>query len=251
MLSSLTNFRDIGGYRGLDNKKVKSQLIYRSGEINHLTAEDHQAFQSEYHIATIFDLRSDSERKERPNETFEGVTTVPIDILKAMNQSVGMDDFKAEATQKHPDEYMLEIYQAFITNPSAREGYKLFLETIADLDSPFIFHCFAGKDRTGFGAALILSLLGVSDLDIYHDYLLTNKLRKKANNKLVETMAREGIPKEQLEMFRTMMEVKYEYLDESFKQINEHYGTVENYVINGLGVSKETITKIQEKYLES
>ncbi|MGX6961511.1 tyrosine-protein phosphatase [Vagococcus xieshaowenii] len=250
MLESLTNFRDIGGYRGLDNKKVTQHLMYRSGEINHLTKEDHQAFLEDYHIQTIFDFRSTSEREERPNELFDGVTTVAIDILKGMEQSVGMADLKEEASQKHPDEYMLDIYRAFITEPSAREGYKEFLETVATLDTPFIFHCFAGKDRTGFGAALILALLGVSELDIYHDYLLTNKLRKKANNKLIETMAREGMPKEQLEMFRIMMEVKYEYLAESFAQIKEHFGTVEQYVLEGIGVDAATISQIRNKYLE-
>ncbi|MGX7030717.1 tyrosine-protein phosphatase [Vagococcus zengguangii] len=250
MLPTLTNFRDIGGYRGLDNKKVKQALIYRSGEINHLSPEDHQSFQDEYHIETIFDFRSDSERDERPNENFDGVTTYAIDILKGMQRSVSLDDLKEEATQTRPDAFMLEAYRAFVTDPSARAGYKQFIETVATLDKPFIFHCFAGKDRTGFAAALILSLLGVSELDIYHDYLLTNLMRKKANNKMIETMAREGAPKEQLEMFQIMMEVKHEYLAESFAQIKQHYGTVEQYVLEGLDVSPELIAQIRAKYLE-
>ena len=251
MLPTLTNFRDIGGYRGLDNKKVKKYLIYRSGEINHLSSEDHQAFQTDYHIQTIFDFRSDSEREERPNEAFDGVTTYALDILKGMTHSVGLDDLKEEATEINPDAFMLEAYRAFVMDDEARKGYKVFLETIVELDTAFIFHCFAGKDRTGFAAALILSLLGVSELDIYHDYLLTNRLREKANNKLIETMAREGASKEQLAMFKIAMEVKLEYLAESFNKIKEHYGTVEQYVLNGLQVSPDTIAKIRAKYLEN
>lgn len=247
MLKTLTNFRDIGGYRTDDHKKVKKGLIYRSGEITDLSKEDHQAFEDTYGIKTIFDFRSESEIEERPNQLFEGVTTIHIDILKGLaGKSTSQEDLmngKADA-----DEYMTSIYREFIHTPSAREAYKEFLEDVAVLNGPFIFHCFAGKDRTGFGAALILSILGVSKLDIYHDYLLTNDLRKKANDKMMEQLVKQGMDRTQVAEFRKMMEVKAEYLDASFSEMEKEYGTLENYLIKGLGLTQETIKTIREKY---
>lgn len=248
-MKTLTNFRDIGGYETQSGRKIKKNLMFRSGEISRLSKEDHQAFEYDFGIQTIFDFRGEDEKLKSPNDSFDRVKTVDLDICKDSNgNSASMEDLIRGKTD--PDTYMKSLYRDFIFTDSSRKGYRTFLEHISELETPFIFHCFAGKDRTGFGAALILSILGVSKSNIYHDYLLTNRLRQKANDRLLGEMKKTGANNEELEMVRTMMEVKPDYLDVSFNEIEENYGDIHHFIKDGLDVTKDVVDKIKWQYTE-
>ncbi|MGX6979967.1 tyrosine-protein phosphatase [Vagococcus elongatus] len=248
-MKTLTNFRDIGGYETQSGRKIKKNLMFRSGEISRLSKKDHQAFEKDFGIQTIFDFRGEDEKLKSPNDSFERVQTVNLDICKDSNgNSASMEDLIQGKTD--PDSYMKDLYKDFIFTDSSRQGYRTFLEHVSELDSPFIFHCFAGKDRTGFGAALLLSIMGVSKSNIYHDYLLTNRLRQKANERILSEMKKNGLNSNELEMVRTMMEVKPAYLDVSFKEIEENYGNVSRFIKDGLDVPKDVVDKIKFQYTE-
>ncbi|WEG72919.1 tyrosine-protein phosphatase [Vagococcus intermedius] len=247
-MESLINFRDMGNIPTLDGKKVVEGKLFRSGEICGLTEKDQSLFTGKYGIKKIFDFRGDSEVVLKPDDSFSDVVYYQIDIMRdSLGKTAGFDSMMSEA--EAADQHMLQIYRDLVLTSSSQEGYQLFLEEIAKDNCPFIFHCFAGKDRTGFGAALLLSLLGVSEELIYEDYLETNRARKTANDQILEELRVKGLSESQLASISVMMYVKKDYLDESFQLITERYGNVINYIQNGLGISLETIEKIRALYL--
>lgn len=145
---------------------------------------------------------------------------------------------------------MYQLYRDFVTTESARKGYAAFLTEIAQDTQPFIFHCFAGKDRTGFAAMLLLSLLEVDEEQIMSDYLETNRLRAAANQQMIEEMAKNGASLEQQAGVKTMLEVKADYLYTSLEEIHKQYGDVMGYVEKGLGLSYKLVEKLQNDYTE-
>lgn len=247
-MKTLVNFRDAGGIKNEAGQTVVKGKIFRSGEIVGLSASDRQLFTETYGIETIFDFRSKSEITERPDDTFTGVHYENIDIMKNVpGPTASLADMENAATEA--DEHMRTIYNEMVTSPSCREGFSQFLKGVAATDAPFIFHCFAGKDRTGMGAALILEILGVSREAIYTDYLATNEQRKEANANMLAEMKEKGASAEQLAAIGVMMTVKAEYLDVAYQQMGEHYGSPLAFIQEGLGLSATELATIRSKYL--
>lgn len=247
-MDSLVNFRDIGGYVGKDGKRVALKRILRSGEVVGLSDEDKQVLINDYQLSDIVDFRGEVEVNERPDDSIDRVTYHHIDILgDLLNDDAG----KSGLTQiDDPKLHMQQLYAEMVELSSAKKGYHDFFNQLLEKASgSTLFHCFAGKDRTGLGAALVLSILGVSQEDIFTDYLKTNSQRKEANDALVEEYRKEGYSAKELDSIEEKLYVRKEYLEEAFRVINENYGSVENYVIEGLDIPKESLKKLQDMYL--
>ncbi len=246
-MKTLVNFRDAGGYQTAEGHKVKTGKIYRSGEIVDLSVEDKDKFVNEYGIKTIFDLRGASELAERPDDTFAGTHYINLDIMKDLDgQSSSLEDLIAEPTSA--DDHMKSLYRGMILSKSGQTGYRQFLEQVASSDDPFIFHCFAGKDRTGVAAALVLDLLEVSKIDIYADYLKTNQMRKAANDLMIAGMREKGMDEAQLKEVETMMYVKKDYLDVAYETMNAEFGGLKGFVKDGLGLSDNLVKDLKTLY---
>lgn len=128
-----------------------------------------------------------------------------------------------------------------------KDKYKPFFQELLkmpDTDA-LLFHCTAGKDRTGIGAALFLHALGVSDEIVLQDYLATNEYRKAENEKMVKMMTQFGI-KEQVA--RDMAGVKPEYLIATVKAIMQQYGSVDQFMTEELGLKADDIALLKKKY---
>lgn len=248
-MKSLVNFRDIGNITTLDGQVVKSNFFLRSGEVVNLQESAVERLLNDYKLATIIDLRGEKETTERPDDTLTGVDYVNIDILKDVKgQGASFEDLLKGSGSA--DLGMLELYEELILTDGARRGYQEFLELIiSNPQSPVLFHCFAGKDRTGLAAALILKSLNVSDKLIYEDYLKTNQMRKEANQLIINDLKEKGLTQEQLDEVLVMMNVDKRYLEHSFKVINQEYGNFENYVINGLKMPKDFFTEMKGAFL--
>ncbi|MFV0393118.1 MAG: tyrosine-protein phosphatase [Coprobacillaceae bacterium] len=234
-MKSLVNFRDIGGYQTPKGKVITGKF-FRSGEPVRLVEEDIIALKDTYGIKAFYDFRGDSEIKERPDDVIEGIEIIHLDIIGAINNNASLSSMKSN--NGDADEIMKLVYKMIIKESASREKYKQFLESVYEYDQDAIlFHCFAGKDRTGLGAAFILKILGVSDEDIYEDYLKTNVMRKAANDILLEEAKNEGASTWDLDRLKSMLYVKKEYLDCAFETINEVYGSFDTFIEEGLGLS--------------
>lgn len=164
--SSVFNFRDVGGYPGLDGRPVRWRRLYRSDSLHRLADADREAFAA-LGVRTVVDLR-------RPREidrygripTYEGLTYRHIHPEHQEWDEIPYEEGMGFA------HWLAERYLELTETGYA--GIAAAIEVIAGEDSaPVVVHCAAGKDRTGVVCALTLSLLGVSDEDIATDYSLS------------------------------------------------------------------------------
>jgi len=119
---------------------------------------------------------------------------------------------------------------------------------VLNKDSTMLFHCSAGKDRTGIAAALILYTLGVDEQTILNDYMATNYYRAAENNRAIAGMTRAYGMNET--MAHNMMAAREEYLNATFAAIRKNYGTIDNYLEKEMGLDKDKRRKLKELYIE-
>jgi protein-tyrosine phosphatase len=162
------NFRDLGGYIGTGGKAVKWGRIYRSGVMSSLTRPD-VAYLASLGISVVCDLRSAQERSREPSMLIgdERVKIMSHDYELASSMSrLTQSTTRAQAIEAFSDAY---LNFATILKPQ----YTDMFASLVDSDAPFALNCSAGKDRTGVGSALILSVLGVDRASVIADYGLT------------------------------------------------------------------------------
>lgn len=248
MATDITNWRSLGGYIGADNRKVKEGLLFRCGQLYNLTPAQKDALQNKYHIKRLFDFRGADERKEFPDDLWDGVDYEIIDVLKdsQVNQA-SVDEIISADNGAQQD--MLTTYEELVTENSARQGYHQFLIALVTNPVPTAFHCFAGKDRTGVAAALILKSLGVSDAQIYCDYLKTIAARKQANEEILAYL-KDKLTSSQLDDVALALTVQKSYLQRYFTTLYQNYGSFDNYLREGLGLPSDFKDQMQKIYLE-
>jgi protein-tyrosine phosphatase len=184
--STTYNFRDVGGYPGLDGRTVRWRRLFRADSLGRLAGADWEAF-AELGVRTVIDLRRvfEVEAHGRVPET-DGLA-----YLNPVLKHVDWTDVPHPEGTAH-ERWLADRYLNFLED--GREAIATALSVIAEPESaPVVVHCMAGKDRTGVVCALALALLGVSDDDIAADYALTEvamarltaELREK-NPKIVE-----------------------------------------------------------------
>lgn len=250
-LKGVNNFRDIGGYKTEDGRRVKWNKFYRSDALGTLTMEDIE-YVKKLGVKAVFDYRSNMEVEKSPDPNIDGIELFNISAMRALDKSDKnfsmFDLIKKEGSLKHIDKDMLKNgYKDMVINNEA------FRETIKYIDkkenTPIIFHCTAGKDRTGLAAALILIALGVSKEIILEDYMLTNTYIKSNNDRLMKPIISMLKDKESIDIFKALMGVKKEYILESFNTIKDNYGTIENYLNKEYGLDDEKLNRLRDYYL--
>ncbi|MGH9171297.1 MAG: tyrosine-protein phosphatase [Acidimicrobiales bacterium] len=161
------NFRDIGGYRTDSGRFTRWGLVYRSDGLHRLTAADLADYER-LGIQTVYDLRGDQERLEKPNP----MPSVHVNVESQVPRHE-FEDGSALQTAMDAENRLRDVYLATL-----RTGPILFGELLTALAAPehlpAVIHCMGGKDRTGVATALLLSTLGVDRATILDDYELTN-----------------------------------------------------------------------------
>ena len=218
-MNSVVNFRDIGGFPTQQGTVVKTGHFFRSGELVNVAQEDQQKLVEDYQIKRIYDFRSAAETQERPDDSIQGTNYLHIDILADIQaQTASLEGMLK--TVGSPDEAMDMAYKEMVLSNSGRKGYQTFFENFLSYpQEAILFHCFAGKDRTGIGAALILSALGVEHSYILEDYLKTNEQRKTANEQIIAQYQANGTPPAEIQQLETLLYVKKEYLATALQAI--------------------------------
>lgn len=254
-IASVPNLRDLGGYKTKDGKTVKRGLVYRANQLYHVSPEDMRKL-SELGLKNSFDLRTYAERQPRPDEVPPEVDVVWLDVLA---DAPGAGPAQNERLMKNPkaaneafgggkaDEGFIASYRQFVSLPSARHEFrKLFLMLGDENELPALFHCTTGKDRTGWAAAALLTLLGVPKEVVMEDYLRSNDyvipLYQEVIDKFVEAGGEKEIP-------MTLLGVKKKYLDASFDEVEKKHGTIEKYFSEGLGIDAAKQKALRDLYL--
>lgn len=247
MTVSLTNFRSLGGYP-VANGHIRDGLLFRGGQLDDLSGNQINYLQRDLKITRIIDFRSLDERKQFPDSLWQPVEYQPIDVLidaKKNGVSIdGMIDNAGDIT-----DVMLATYEQLVVSDSAREGYHQFLEELIEKPEPTFFHCFAGKDRTGVAAAIILKAAGADQQLIFDDYLRTNDARKAANAKIIQQLAPKLSVAQQHSLAQALV-VEPDYLQRFFDTVHQKYGSFDGYLTTGLRLPADFSEKLRNLYVQ-
>lgn len=256
-IQSVPNLRDVGGYRTRDGATVRFGRFYRSTDLSKVTVDDAHRL-AELGLVTVFDLRTASERDAAPDRAPGTAREVPLDVLAdkvsgsmaAQLQNVLDDPLILEKylSDAHAMDLFLETYRDLITLPSALAAYRGMFTDLAGPDVlPALVHCTTGKDRTGWGTASLLLLLGVDEADVFHDYLLTNEQLLPSFQPVFDKFTAGGGNPELLSL---ILGVRREYLETALAQMRESFGTIERYFTDGLGIDAAGQDAIRTHLLE-
>jgi protein-tyrosine phosphatase len=243
-LKGAVNCRDIGGYATKDGHHVKWNKLYRSAEMSKLTDSDLLELRQRQ-ISTVVDFRGVEESKRAPDHL-----NVNMDYLlcPAGSDSSLVGWMKTVSSLKSGGDSMMISYYGKTEFFAAR--YKPFFQKLIALPDgqAILYHCTAGKDRTGIGTALLLYSLGVPYETILNDYLASNYYRRSENEKMVHSMINGMHMNEDVAW--SPVSVKKEYLDATFEAIREQYGSVDNFLKNELDLDQTKIDLIKTKFLQ-
>lgn len=242
------NFRDIGGYRTIDGRIVKTGMMYRSGNLSRLTENGKNSL-IELGIKRIIDLRGIEEVSTFADPVVKGIACHHTPLLsdeKILGQIEGHTDFATMLKKTKPGEFLLTLNQSMVTYRYAFQ--QVFNVILTEPESPFLFHCMAGKDRTGAISALLLSLLGVSREDILADYLFTNEQKNEINTHF-DSLGYNHLSGVDQEILDALFEAREEYLNAFLNEIVNNFGSIEQYTKKELGLTPNEINLFKENFL--
>jgi protein-tyrosine phosphatase len=227
-LQGISNFRDLGGYRAKDGRRVRAGRVFRAATLAGITPQDQRVLES-LGLTAICDLRGIKERERLPDPALPGATAVHLPIEPTVGASLRDIAHTREATGEDVLSIMRRGYQAYAIDFASH--YRRILTLAADPgQAAIVFHCSAGKDRTGFGAALLLSALGVAWDDVMEDYLATNRLWRP------DPSLFERLPTAVTDVLFTAHET---LLLTAFETIAAHSGTFDSYLSDHLGMTNQ------------
>ncbi|TXK19721.1 tyrosine-protein phosphatase [Homoserinibacter sp. GY 40078] len=252
-LETLPNLRDVGGWPTADGRYVRRGVLYRSTALDRLSDADAEVLAG-LGIRCVVDFRTETERTSQPDRELPGVRALAEDLLAdsqiaipAQLQAFFRDPGQAAGflASGRADDAMRAAYSEIISLPSARAGYAEFYRLLlADDDVPLLYHCTTGKDRTGWATAALLALLGVSEADIYREYLLTNEQLLPALEPVMARFEASGASRDKL---IPVLGVDASYLDGAFAAVRSEFGDIEGYFTDGLDITPDEQNALRER----
>lgn len=242
------NFRDFGGYRTADGRQVKWGFLFRSGQLSSLSDQDLELLAS-LELDLVCDFRrleeQDSEPSRLPGERAPSIASLPI--IPGSNSRFFEE---ADAQPEGPGamfEFMSEINRDFVQG-NADTYARMFSEILRRDNARFLVHCAAGKDRTGFAAAIILLALGVPRHVVMQDYMLTSRYFHP-DRELGRLRLKYQLEHLDVQAIRPMLEVHEDYLEQALAMIEQNYESVEHYLEEALGVGPAELKELRARYL--
>ena len=253
----LHNIRDLGGMTVSDGRSIVNGKLVRCGNLSELSEQDRAAFAA---LAdTVVDFRTDGERSEKPDIEMPGIRYYHIPILDSLTAGITREEAADQAIFSklgaEPDkarQYMCDMYHAFAESDFAAAQYARFIRLLMQpRKKALVWHCTAGKDRAGVGAAIIEEILGVARADIIDDYLMTNVYLQKEIAFLTEFVKKQSGGGSVMtdEALRYLFGAEQAYIEEYYHTIASKYGSFNCFLRDGLKVTVEDIRKLQSLYL--
>lgn len=250
-----SNFRDLGGYHTLDGKTVKRSMLFRSGVMTQLTPHDEQ-YLNQLGISRVVDLRSQEELALYPNHWVKHTPSIEYFYYPYSMQTMMSSDKSGQQPFN-----MVELYRHFPTQ--LKPQLTIYFNQLLENRGPLVVNCAAGQDRTGMASALILSALGVPREQVIEDYLLSTRYRRpdiELGNIDINAAAQENLYAKMMLRFShngklpkpkpLMTDDKIPYLVFALEEIDQRFGSVENYLNEVLAINQQDIEKLKSMYLE-
>ena len=263
---TLFNTRDLGGYVNKEGKRIRKQKLIRSGALNGASEEEIAYLKDELKLCKVIDLRGENEVKFKPNPLVDGVENLWLPIFEERKEA--NDDIQRDKRWDDNDPlgiylyfYKMDLingdfdhasfYNQFVTSEYTIKMYqKFFEEILKNEDGSILWHCSAGKDRTGMASVYLLKALGFDDELIKNDYLLSNQKYAFKNEEAVRIAKERGYGEELFSTIYAVNGVHEESLQRVYDLCDEMYGGMDNFLKEKLGLDDEKIAILKDLYLE-
>ncbi|WP_456021659.1 tyrosine-protein phosphatase [Pseudomonas protegens] len=245
-LQGIDNFRDVAGittaYTTAHDGTMRAGVFYRSNALTPTAAD--LAILNGLGIKAVYDLRTPSEIAATPDTMISGATWQNIDIIGSTTSGSNITNisFKSAADAIA---MMEQTNRAFVSDAGMRGQFGKLFNELASVDAAQLFHCTAGKDRTGWTAAVLQSIAGVDNATIMANYLATNDYTAA---RVAATL--KALPPSMAAIYEPLLGVQASYLQAGLDEVSAQYGSMDNYLKQGLGLSQETIYVLRGKLVE-
>lgn len=245
-LKSIDNFRDVAGittaYSTAHDGTMRAGVFYRSNAITPSAAD--LATLNSLGIKAVYDLRTPSEIAGTPDTMLNGANYQNIDIIGATTSGANITTVSFNSAADAVA-MMEQTNRAFVNDAGMRSQFGTLFNALASVDAAQLFHCTAGKDRTGWTAAVLQSIAGVDNATIMANYLATNDYTAA---RVAATL--KAMPPSMAAVYGPLLGVQASYLQAGLDEVTAQYGTMDNYLKQGLGLSQETIYVLRGKLVE-
>ncbi len=246
-LAGSPNFRDAGGYASQDGGYLRRGRVFRSGHLSFLTPADQQRLEA-LELELIVDLRRDDERQREPSKLPPSARLVGAAITPGSQASAIYADSTRIGGATAMFEFMREINREFVL--SQGEAFRrVFAELLDGGEQRVLFHCSAGKDRTGFAVAMLQLALGVAVDDIEADYLLSRRyfipqdhLARVRGKYRVEHLSDEDL--------LPLMSTELAYLRAALDEIDAGWDSREAYLEAELGLGAAERGELRRRFVD-
>jgi protein-tyrosine phosphatase len=238
------NFRELGGLINKEGRSLKEGMLYRSGSFADLKGEDVTLLR-QTGINTIVDFRSDSEIAREPDFIPEGMQVNYLNAPIGSLDQKGMGKFmqvltKPDFKEADVEQLMIEANLGFVDYIA---DFKPLFDQVQAPETVVLFHCTAGKDRTGLASSLLLHILDFDRATIFEDFMLSNAAVSKLD---LSKMTAYGIPQDRAGL---LMGVKESYLEAAWTAIETKYGSVDAMLQQVFGIDQKVKSSLKAKYL--
>jgi protein-tyrosine phosphatase len=245
-LEGTLNFRDLGGYPTVDGRRVRWGRVFRSDGLHSLTERDHLVLDA-LGITAVCDLRADVEHDAHPSVLPSTVERLPCTVAPARPGQLTLDEriLAGELTGLDVDD-VVDLYLLMLDEYAPSFG-AVFAHLARVLPDPLLFHCAAGKDRTGIVAALLLALLGVDDELVFDDYMLTKRYRTEQRiDELRAWLAEHDL---ELEPFAALYVPQRETIVRTVEAVRGEHGSIDAFLLGPARVDEGVPARLREELL--
>lgn len=242
-------YKDFGGIKTKDNKTIKKNMIIKSSYFYDLTPEEIELIKS-FNLKEVIDLRTNMEIEEKPDYVLNDVKYLRCPLFKEANAGVTHEIASDMLSVLFNMPSLAKIYQGMVSNEDSIEMIKKVMNEIVLGDNyPVLFHCTAGKDRTGIIAFLTLYLLNVDYETIIEDYLEINEKNKDLAEQFYAYAKTKTDDDSKALKAKLLYLVDRTYIEAALEKINELYGSLDNFIENKLEIDKMEIEFFRKRCL--
>ncbi len=263
-IMSANNARQLGGYPCIDGRRIKENVLFRSGMLSWLSPKDANTLAEQYGIKYIVDFRTEAEKAENPDVGINGAQYISIPVYGGKMFS---DETEIKLGEIEPEDgdnlkrsiayarngIITERYERLLLVDHVQAEYSLFFDVLlaAEEGEPIIFHSAQGKDRAGIASALLLIALGADEDMVMRDYLISNEAYASDIAEMRTVAEANGLDgDETVELLAATKGVDEKYLSVAFDSVKKKYGSMDNFLRERLGLTDEERKALREKFLE-
>ncbi|MBD2859899.1 tyrosine-protein phosphatase [Spongiibacter sp. KMU-158] len=246
------NFRELGGLQSADGRRLRWGMIYRSDKISGLSEMD-KRYLDRLQLSRIVDFRSDEERHDAPHSLPDN-SVIHIEALPISVEAAEIDKMVAslkceDTTVEDMSRYLINANREMVEQFTP--VYRQWMQDLLNPDHyPQVFHCTAGKDRTGLAAALLLTALDVPKATIMDDYMATNHYTAARINAVANAIHSSSMFQVNEDVIKVLFSVQAQFIEAAFDSMKQLYGSIDAYLEMGLSFGSQQRQQLQSLLLE-